>query len=102
MWNRNDIVYLVASAQKGFLESYRVAGIREDETGKYYSINIPAKPLTNSAFGDRIDGRHNKVLYFREDDLCDYCQALTYSESYLSNALSEIRALKSAHCEETG
>ena len=90
----NDIVYItVSAAGRGFLESYRVDGISfAKRTGQWlYEINLAQSPYSGTTLGDRIQNNRERILYFTEAELTDYCTALQLCENYLLNQLASIQ-----------
>lgn len=90
----DDVVYItVSAAGRGFLESYRVDGISYDRrTGQWlYQINLNKPPSSGVTLGDRIEAHRERILYFAESELTDYCTALQLCENYLLNQLATIQ-----------
>jgi len=90
----DDVVYItVSAAGRGFLEAYRVDGISYDRTrGQWiYEINLAQSPGSGTTLGDRIQAQRERILYFTEAELTDYCTALQLCENYLLNQLAVIQ-----------
>jgi hypothetical protein len=108
VYSINDIVYLKGSAAIGFLESYKITGLRFDvqldawiyEIG--LSFNITGAPIT---IGDNITlkGRTNEhnILHFTEDELIEFCEAAQMVETVLEQRLSRIREQRTRQCGGT-
>jgi len=97
-----DIVYLRKSANVGFIEAYKVDGVRQDSSGIwFYKIEIPAQPGTDRTFGDRISLRNGVVFELAEHELCTYCEALNIAIAAVRNNLNTLTALWEQHCSES-
>lgn len=98
----DDVVYIAASANRGFIESYRVDQVRSVGTRYWYSIRIRPRNEKDQRLtvGDRNDLRKTGYLEFAEEELCTLCEALPLVRTYLENALADIENKIEAHCPE--
>ncbi len=97
-----DIAYIVASAAgRGFLESYTIDGISLNKETNiwWYTINVARPPSAGVIVGDRAQLVKERILYFSEPELTDYCTALGLCSDYLTRAMANINT-KLAACEE--
>lgn len=99
-FNIDDIVYLRDSAVIGYIESYRVSGIRQDASLMWvYSIAIPQRPPVNNAtYGDRVTLKKSEDFELPESALVTYCEALTLAIATMRANLARLEALQSAQC----
>ena len=94
-------VYLAESAKiGGVIESYKVSSIRMLPNGQWrYRISITQKPPTSiTVLSDRNTGKHSYDFELAESELCTFCEAITFAETYLSGQLDKIRRIKAAYC----
>lgn len=98
-----DLVYIVASAKIGFLESYKITGIHSKTGGKYvYQINLKERHPNEKTIGDAVDLKRSRSLFFDESELTDFCTASSLRITYLQRKLSEAQSTHDSRCEETG
>ena len=91
----DDVVYVIVSAAgRGFLEPYRIDGLSYDKTrGQWiYAINVAKAPGPGVIVGDQIQLQRERILYFTEAELTDYCTALQLCENYLLQQLAGIQS----------
>jgi len=99
----DDIVYLIESAKVGFIESYRISGVRQNEAGVWmYLVAVSPRSTAGSTYGDRITLQQNLDFELVESELCAYCDAVNLALAAVQANVSRLQALKSAHCEESG
>lgn len=104
----DDVVYLRASAAIGFLESYKISNIQFNSGRNSWiyviglNYNVTGAPIT---IGDNITlkgGSHeDKILYFTENELINFCEAAAMVESVLENRLARIREQIATRCGGT-
>jgi hypothetical protein len=97
----NDVVYLRESAAMGFLEAVKVSGVHLGQTGWLYTFNIGLTPP--SPGGAHLDRRSNigtQTLYFTEDELVLYCEAIRLAEDNAKRAYESFRAQRLALCPD--
>lgn len=97
-----DIIYIVASAKLGWLESYQVTQVRS--VGSTYRYTILIKPKTSSNLLQTVGDRNNlskyRIIELKEEDICTQCEALILARTYLENRLAEINSsISSFGCE---
>lgn len=103
-FNIGGEIYIVASAAgRGFLESYIIDGISYDPRAQawIYKINVARPPSAGVTVGDRNQLVRERVLYFSEAELTDFCSALHMNRAYLQRALASVEA-KIAACGTEG
>ena len=100
----NDVVYLRASAQLGFLEPYRIDNIffNKQVNVWQYSINIQKSLSAGNTIGGTNDLQNSKILYFNESELVDLCEALTMKVAYHTSELNKASSMKAARCDGSG
>ncbi len=100
----DDIIYLVESANVGSIESYQISEVRQGPTGVwFYKIAVPARPPTSTAtVGDRITLHKSFDFELTESELTTYCDAIGLAVAAARTNLTRLLALQSAQCEETG
>ena len=97
-WDIEDLVYLLASAKLGFLESYRVDSIRKIPTGWVYTIDIAQKPPAETTISDSVDlkqdrcGGPRRHLYFSEGELVSMEEALVLAIDSLEIRKNKLQA----------
>jgi hypothetical protein len=64
-----DIVYLKASAQRGFLESYQISSVRTEGSVFIYYIKVVPTPQRSIASGNYLNHIDDKEIGFYEDQL---------------------------------
>jgi hypothetical protein len=97
IYSITDIIYLRESAVLGFIESYRVDGIKYDnETGQWiYQIAIRSRGPSVSTVIDHNDLReHHEILMFREDELVTFCEALELAIQNTTERLNYLTSLR--------
>lgn len=96
----DDIVYLLASARRGFLESYRIDNvIYEPKDGTWvYLINVKRSPIAGQTVGHFRDLRIHGSLYFSEAELIDYCTAVETALLYHQRMVATFQAKLDARC----
>lgn len=101
-FNLNDIVWVKASADIGFLETHKVIEIhRAPDTAEYiYRLDldgatIPTNPLRNA----QAVKWEWPVIYFRERELISQCEALTLLLAALDRKMARLLNIKLALCE---
>jgi hypothetical protein len=101
----NDIVYLIESANLGFIESYRVSELRQDASGVWiYKIAVTARPGTlGQTYGDRITLQpFDADFELAESALCNYCDAISRALVAARANVARLEQLQAAQCEESG
>jgi len=99
----DDIVYLIESANVGFIESYRITGVRQDSAGWWYNISVEARaPVGGQTYGDRITLRRDLDFELQEASLCDYCTAVGRALAAARAQVARLEALYAAQCEDSG
>lgn len=97
-----DIVYLRASANIGFLEAYRVDSVQQVVKNKWvYKLKFQAQSGASTAtVGDAVtvSGPVLSELYFQEAELCTLCEASTLQIEALERRLAAARALYNSKC----
>jgi hypothetical protein len=106
IYSVGDTIYLLASANKGNLESYQIDGILwDDRTSQWaYIINIkrsasPTGQENALGFGVRPD---KYTLMFRESEVLDFCDAAVIVHRHYTLKLEAINAMIAGRCSETG
>jgi len=96
----DDIVYILASARRGFLESYKINNViyNPEDEGWVYLINIRRSPSAGQTVGHFRDLRISGSLYFREAELIDYCMALDSAVTYHQRQVASLEAKLNARC----
>ena len=101
-----DSIWILESAKIGNLETYKVDGILwDDRTSQWtYLINLKRSGQTTGqenalGFGTRPD-RYS--LYFREEEILDFCTAAAMASSHYQRKKDAIDALIASRCSETG
>jgi hypothetical protein len=96
----DDVVYLVESAKLGFLESYKVKGIRQDSQGQWwYTFVVSQRSTTATAtVGDSNTLKHQSRWELAEAELTTYCEALGSAEMYLQAQLDKVQLLRRSAC----
>lgn len=89
-YSPGDTVYIKSSAQKGFLESYRVEEVRHSGSRYEYLLKIKPRRFNDElqSVGDRNTLQQSGGLKFRETQLITVCEALEFKKAYLENQLS--------------
>lgn len=97
-YNIDEIVYIAASAARGWLESYRVDGIYFNPSNNkwVYQINIARVPNVPVTVGDHVEFTKQRILYFMESELVDYCTAVNMAKTYHQAELDRLDALSSS------
>jgi len=97
----NDIVYIKASADLGFLETHKVIEIhRAPDTAEYiYRLDldgatIPTAPLRNA----QAVKWEWPVIYFRERELISQCEALNLLLAALDRKMARLLNIKLTLC----
>jgi len=92
LWSVDDIVYLRESAVIGFIESYKVTGIRFDQQWNrwIYEIAIKHRGTEPSSVIDMYNLRHKEVLSLGENDLIDLASALDLAIVNTEQRLTEL------------
>lgn len=87
-----DSVYLRESAALGFLEHYNIASIYQPSLGRiiYYMVPNPARER-GATFGDQITHMSRPILYFEEDELITYAEAIQLAKA---NAQAQLQRLQ--------
>ena len=100
----DDIIYLVESANVGSIESYQISEVRQDPTGVwFYKIAVPARPPTGTAtVGDRITLHKSFDFELTESELTTYCDAINLAVAAAQARLTQLLAWQSTQCEDTG
>jgi len=99
-----SIVYIVASAKAGWLESYQVSQVRSVGSTYRYTILISPKTPLNMlpTIGDRNNLTKSRIIELKDEDLCTHCEALLLARAYLENRLLEINSdISKFSCEGT-
>lgn len=92
-WSVDNIVYIQASAKVGFLEAYKVSGIHRIRGRWTYSIDIMQKPPSEPSIGDMIDIKQERVMYFDENELIDFHEALLLVKNGLDSKRNKIQQM---------
>jgi hypothetical protein len=85
LYDIDEIVYVKASAAgRGFLEHVRIDQVHFDRnTGQWvYQINMNRAPDPGFGVGDNISLTKERILYFAESELIDYCSALALAKNW--------------------
>lgn len=94
-----DVIFIKASANKGFLEHYKVTDIhKQPSVAEYvYELDIhgTAKVTTNALVLNKPLFRQ---LFFREPELIDQCEALNTVVIALERKVLRLLAIKEAFC----
>ena len=105
-YKTGDTVYLLTTAKIGNLESYQVDGIMwDDRTSQWaYLVNLrrsasPTGQENALGYGVRPD---KYTLWFREEELLDFCAAAVLVQVHYTRKLEAINALIATRCSETG
>lgn len=87
-----EVVYLKASAEKGFLESYKVEEVRHAGSSYKYIIRIKPKRVNDDLppVGDRNDLKSYGTLRFTEIELVTVYEALLLKQAYLTSQLAAV------------
>jgi hypothetical protein len=103
MYKKDDVVYLKESAMIGFVESYKINGIRLDSRlNKWvYEINISHRGPETSTMIDMVNLRSNEKLSFYEDELTDFCDAVQLAYTHAQERVAFLQAQLSARCGST-
>jgi len=98
-----DTIYLIESAKRGFIESYRIDEVRQDESGTWkYKFFVPSSPPNfNATYGDRITLKYNTEFELEESEVCSYCDAVDLAYAAAQQVVAKLAILKQ-QCEETG
>ncbi len=103
LYQIGDIVYLVASAKRGFLEAYRVELIHAQASNKWvYQIDLKARRPNEKTIGDAVDLKRRRSVFFAEAELTDFCSANQLTIDYLQRKLAAAQALQDSRCTQTG
>lgn len=96
-----SLVYLTSSAGIGFLESFKILGLRQGSDGLwYYKFGVPQRPPTAvGTLGDRITKKQSYDFELCESEVLVLCDALVLAEGYLQNQLTKIQAIKAQYCD---
>jgi 2-keto-4-pentenoate hydratase len=99
----DDVVYLKESAGIGFLEAMRVSGVQLNAGGWVYSVSVaPAYPMRAGTYGDRRLLMTGTTIYYSEDELLQYCDALQLALNVARTRYETLLALSQAKCNQTG
>ena len=90
-----DIVYLRASAARGFLESYRITQIRNDGVSWIYGFEVAKRTPHISTVGFMNTLTQDTSFEQPAEELTDFCSALQLAINYHTTRLSELQALQS-------
>jgi hypothetical protein len=95
-YTKDDIVYIAASADKGTIESFKVAAVSQRPDGLwYYTFFIAQRPPTKlGTIGDRITKKRSYNIELAESDLTSLDDALNRAEVYLKAQLAVVQAYK--------
>jgi len=102
LYSVGETVFLRASAERGFLESYRIDEIRHSGNGYIYFLLINPRRFNDElpTIGDRNSLRQTKGLKFRESELITICEALALKRVFHENKLADTVAELSRLCDE--
>jgi len=92
-WQVDDLVYLEASARIGFLESYKVSNVVSNRGRWIYTINIEQKPPAETTVMDFNDLKNTRMLWFGENELISFEDALYLVKHSLELKLNKVNAL---------
>lgn len=102
LYNVGDIVYLSESSKLGFLESYKVDGVRQNASGIwFYKIVVPSRPGDSFTFGDRNRLSRGYDFELCEDELTTLCDALDNAITKTQENLNLLIAKRDSQCNET-
>lgn len=100
-----ETVYLRASAEKGFLEFYRIEEIRHSGSGYVYFLKIRPRRAMDElpTVGDRNTLKQSGGLRFTESELITVCEALELKKDYHTTQLANANAeLAKYDCDSSG
>lgn len=100
-FNLEDVVYLKASADIGFLETHKVIEIHRAPSAAEYIYRLDtdgAKIPTNVLRNESAVKWEWPVLYFRERELVSQCEALSLALEALERKMSRLLSIRLSLC----
>lgn len=91
-----DTVYLRESAAVGSLEAVRIGGVHQGPNGWMYSLNY----TSGAGLFDRRSAVATQTLFFSEDELLTFCDALVLVERNARAAYDRAVAMRQLHCPD--
>lgn len=100
LYSHGQQVYVRESANLGFLEGYYIDTVLNQGGGWVYTIlpTVPTPVQLGPVFGERIAKNRTAEMYFNEDELATYCDALLLAQAALQRRLAAIEIELAARC----
>jgi hypothetical protein len=93
----DESIYLRASAEVGFLESYLVSNVQYNRRSSQwvYQISLAEGGLRQAPFtiGDKVNLKFSRDLYFSENELVTMCEAALMVRTSLERKLAKIQGV---------